>query len=50
MLVFGQIGSVVGLVIEPLFKGSRALVERVVPATYVDITGTLAARFGGLGP
>eukprot|EP00435_Cladocopium_sp_Y103_P054712 s480_g17.t3 len=39
VVVFGQIIDVVNLVIGPLFQKSRDLVERLVPAHYVDITG-----------
>eukprot|EP00438_Fugacium_kawagutii_P031680 Skav232909 [mRNA] locus=scaffold1477:524828:529741:- [translate_table: standard] len=35
VLVFGQLIDIVDLVIQPLFKKSRDLVERLVPAHYV---------------
>ncbi|CAL1143972.1 unnamed protein product [Cladocopium goreaui] len=39
VVVFGQIIDLVNLVIVPLFQKSRDLVERLMPAHYVDITG-----------
>ncbi|CAJ1365898.1 unnamed protein product [Effrenium voratum] len=38
-VVFAQLGDTVGLLINPVFDLSRRLLEHLVPATYVDISG-----------
>jgi len=45
VLVFGEIIQIVDVVFQPLFKKSRELVEYLLPAHYVDITGNGIADF-----